>query len=33
VLAFGNITLSKEVEKKFLTFLTAQGVPVKIINQ
>lgn len=33
VLTFGNITASKELERQFLTFLTAQGVPVKIIKQ
>lgn len=30
VLSFGNITQSKELERRFLTFLTAQGIPVKI---
>jgi NRPS condensation-like uncharacterized protein len=31
-LTFGNITTSKELERQFLTFLTAQGIPVKLIN-
>jgi NRPS condensation-like uncharacterized protein len=31
-LTFGNITTSKELEKQFLTFLTAQGIPVKLMN-
>lgn len=30
VLAFGNITHSKELERLFLTFLTKNGIPVKI---
>ncbi|HEY6064393.1 MAG TPA: hypothetical protein VIV35_12330, partial [Chitinophagaceae bacterium] len=33
VLTFGNITTSKELERQFLTFLTTQGIPVKLINQ
>ena len=33
VLTFGNITVSKEVERQFLVFLAAQGVPVKIMKQ
>lgn len=32
VLTFGNITVSKELERQFLSFLTSQGVPVKIVN-
>ncbi|MDR6568111.1 MULTISPECIES: hypothetical protein [Chitinophaga] len=32
VLSFGNITTSKELERYFLTFLTHQGIAVKIIN-
>jgi NRPS condensation-like uncharacterized protein len=32
VLTFGNITVSKELERQFLTFLTSQGVPVKIVK-
>ncbi len=32
VLTFGNITTSKELERQFLTFLTAQGIPVKIVK-
>ena len=32
VLTFGNITVSKELERQFLTFLTSQGIPVKIVN-
>lgn len=32
VLTFGNITTSKELERQFLTFLTAEGIPVKIIK-
>ncbi|MDQ4141295.1 MAG: hypothetical protein M3142_12330 [Bacteroidota bacterium] len=30
VLSFGNITTSKEMEQHFFTFLTSQGIPVKI---
>lgn len=30
VLSFGNITASKELERRFLSFLAAQGIPVKI---
>ncbi len=30
-LTFGNITNSKELERQILTFLTAQGIPVKIV--
>ena len=33
VMSFGNITVSKELERKFLSFLMAQGIPVKIINR
>jgi NRPS condensation-like uncharacterized protein len=29
---FGNITNSKELERQFLTFLTAQGIPVKLVK-
>ena len=32
VLSFGNITTSKELERQFLTYLTSQQVPVKILN-
>jgi NRPS condensation-like uncharacterized protein len=32
VLTFGNITKSKELERQFLTFLTAQGIPVKLVQ-
>jgi NRPS condensation-like uncharacterized protein len=32
VLTFGNITTSKELERQFLTFLTAQGIPVKLMK-
>lgn len=32
VLTFSNITISKELERQFLTFLTAQGIPVKIVK-
>ena len=32
VISFGNITVSKEVERQFLTFLIAQGIPVKIVR-
>jgi hypothetical protein len=32
VLTFGNITTSKELERHFLTFLTAQGIPVKLVQ-
>lgn len=32
VVTFGNITRSKELERQFFTFLTSQGIPVKIIN-
>lgn len=31
-LTFGNITQSKELERQFLTFLTAQHIPVKIVK-
>ncbi|MCU7552642.1 hypothetical protein OCK74_26215 [Chitinophagaceae bacterium LB-8] len=30
VLCFGNITTSKELERRFFKFLTAQGIPVKL---
>lgn len=30
VLCFGNITKSKELERRFLKFLTTQGIPVKL---
>ena len=33
VLTFGNITGSKELERQFFTFLTAQGIPVKLVKQ
>jgi NRPS condensation-like uncharacterized protein len=32
VLTFGNLTTSKELERQFLTFLTAEGIPVKIVT-
>ena len=32
VMSFGNITRSKEIERVFFTFLTAQGINVKLIN-
>lgn len=32
VISFGNITISKELERQFLTFLTSEGIPVKIIK-
>ena len=32
VLSFGNITTSNEMEQHFFTFLTSQGIPVKIEN-
>jgi NRPS condensation-like uncharacterized protein len=32
VISFGNITISKELERQFLTFLTTQGIPVKIVQ-
>ncbi|WP_207515196.1 hypothetical protein [Longitalea luteola] len=32
VLTFGNITVSKELERQFLVFLTKQGVPVKLVK-
>lgn len=32
VLTFGNITASKEVERQFFSFLTAQGIPVKLVQ-
>jgi NRPS condensation-like uncharacterized protein len=33
VLTFGNITTSRELERLFFTFLTGQGIPVKLVNQ
>lgn len=30
VVTFSNVTVSKELERQFLTFLTAQGVAVKL---
>lgn len=30
VLSFGNITVSRKLEKAFFSFLTSQGIPVKI---
>jgi NRPS condensation-like uncharacterized protein len=30
VISFGNITQSKELERQFLTFLTSEGIPVKV---
>jgi NRPS condensation-like uncharacterized protein len=32
MLAFGNITRSKELERLFLTFLAKSGIPVKIVK-
>lgn len=32
VLTFGNITTSREVERHFFSFLTAQGIPVKLVQ-
>jgi NRPS condensation-like uncharacterized protein len=32
VITFGNITASKELERQFLTFLTSQGIPVRIVQ-
>ncbi|QEC51428.1 NRPS condensation-like uncharacterized protein [Anseongella ginsenosidimutans] len=32
VLTFGNITKSRELERKFLTFLTKEGVPVRLLQ-
>jgi hypothetical protein len=32
VLSFGSVTISRELERRFLTFLTKQGIPVKIVN-
>jgi NRPS condensation-like uncharacterized protein len=32
VITFGNITVSKELERQFFTFLAAQGIPVKLVN-
>jgi len=32
VMTFGNITTSKELERQFLTFLTARGIPVRIVK-
>jgi len=32
VLSFGNITQSKEIERRFLTFLVEQGMSVKVID-
>jgi NRPS condensation-like uncharacterized protein len=32
VLTFGNLTTSKELERQFLTFLVAEGIPVKIVT-
>ena len=32
VISFGNITVLKELERQFLTFLTTQGIPVKIVQ-
>lgn len=33
IISFGNISVSKELERHFLTFLTASGIPVKMIKQ
>jgi NRPS condensation-like uncharacterized protein len=30
VLTFGNVTVSNELERRFLMFLTSQGIPVKL---
>lgn len=32
IMSFGNITLSRDLERNFLTFLTAEGIPVRIEN-
>jgi hypothetical protein len=32
LISFGNITRSKELERQFLTFLSAGGIHVKILN-
>ncbi len=32
VITFGNITTSKELERQFLTFLTGEGIPVKLMK-
>jgi NRPS condensation-like uncharacterized protein len=32
VLSFGNITVSKELERRFFKFLVVQGIPVKLIK-
>jgi hypothetical protein len=32
LISFGNITRSKELERLFLTFLSAGGIHVKILN-
>ena len=32
VLTFGNLTTSRELERQLLTFLTAEGIPVKIVT-
>ncbi|HET6766527.1 MAG TPA: hypothetical protein VFH08_03975 [Chitinophagaceae bacterium] len=32
VVTFGNITTSKELERQFFSFLTAQGIPVKLVH-
>jgi NRPS condensation-like uncharacterized protein len=31
VVTFGNVTTSKDVERRFFGFLTAQGIPVKLV--
>jgi NRPS condensation-like uncharacterized protein len=32
LITFGNITVSRELERQFFTFLTGQGIAVKLIN-
>lgn len=32
ILSFGSVTESRELEKRFLTFLVREGIPVRIIN-
>lgn len=32
VLTFGNITISKELERQFFSFLTSQDIPVKMVK-
>lgn len=32
VITFGNITVSRELERHFFSFLVSQGIPVKLVN-